>query len=204
MAKHQGKVHIVDDDEAVRKSLQMLFRTVGIDAVAHVSGDAFVEQFDDSGDGCILLDIRMPGMSGLEVQKQLRERGSNVPIIFITGHGDVPMAVEAMQLGAFDFVQKPFRDQDLMDRVSQALSQSEEQREETEQKHEIAQRYDSLTPREKEVMACVVKGQANKVIAMDRNVSQRTVEIHRARVMEKMQARSLADLVRMSIQIELP
>jgi FixJ family two-component response regulator len=126
-----------------------------------------------------------------------------MPIIFITGHGDVPMAVEAMQSGAFDFIQKPFRDQDLMDRVSQALSQSEQHREASEQKVEVGQRYESLTPREKEVMGCVVKGQANKVIAMDRNVSQRTVEIHRARVMEKMQARSLADLVRMSIQIEL-
>ncbi len=201
MAKHHGKVHIVDDDDAVRKSLQMLFRTVGIEAVAYMSGDDFLAQFDDAGEGCILLDIRMPGTSGLEVQKQLHDRGNNLPIIFITGHGDVPMAVEAMQLGAFDFVQKPFRDQDLMDRVSQALSKSEEHREEAEQHQEITLRYESLTPREKEVMACVVKGQANKVIAMDRNVSQRTVEIHRARVMEKMQARSLADLVRMSIEI---
>ncbi len=204
MGTHKGKVHIVDDDDAVRKSLQLLFRTVGIDAVAHVSGDAFLDQFDDSVEGCILLDIRMPGMSGLEVQKQLQERGSTLPIIFITGHGDVPMAVEAMQLGAFDFLQKPFRDQDLMDRVSRALSDNQEQREKTEFQQEVTQRYETLTPREKEVMACVVKGQANKVIAMDRDVSQRTVEIHRARVMEKMQARSLADLVRMSIQIGLP
>ncbi len=203
MATQQGKVHIVDDDDAVRKSLQMLFRTVGIDAVAYTSGDEFLRDFDDASEGCILLDIRMPGMSGLEVQKQLCDRGNNLPIIFITGHGDVPMAVEAMQLGAFDFVQKPFRDQDLMDRVSQALSVSEEHHEEVVQKQGIAQRYESLTPREKEVMACVVKGQANKVIAMDRNVSQRTVEIHRARVMEKMEARSLADLVRMSIEIGL-
>ena len=112
------------------------------------------------------------------------------------------MAVEAMQLGAFDFVQKPFRDQKLMDRVSQALSQCEEQREKNEQRHDIQRRFESLTPREKEVMSCVIKGQANKVIALDRNVSQRTVEIHRARVMEKMQAHSLADLVRMSIEIE--
>lgn len=204
MGTHKGKVHIVDDDDAVRKSLQLLFRTVGIDAVAHVSGDAFLDQFDDSVEGCILLDIRMPGMSGLEAQKQLQERGSTLPIIFITGHGDVPMAVEAMQLGAFDFLQKPFRDQDLMDRVSRALSENQEQREKTEFQQEVTQRYETLTPREKEVMACVVKGQANKVIAMDRDVSQRTVEIHRARVMEKMQARSLADLVRMSIQIGLP
>lgn len=198
-----GKVHIVDDDDAVRKSLQMLFASVGVEALPYLSGDDFLDRFDESDDGCILLDIRMPGTSGLEVQKQLQGRGNRLPIIFITGHGDVPMAVEAMQHGAFDFIQKPFRDQDLMDRVSQALSQSLEQAEENAQRHEIAQRYESLTPREKEVMACVVRGQANKVIAMDRNVSQRTVEIHRARVMEKMAARSLADLVRMSIEMEL-
>jgi FixJ family two-component response regulator len=203
MSAHEGKVHIVDDDDAVRKSLQLLFKTIDIEAAAYESGDVFLEQFDDAVEGCILLDIRMPGTSGLEVQKQLHDRGNSMPIIFITGHGDVPMAVEAMQSGAFDFIQKPFRDQDLMDRVSQALSQSEQHREASEQKVEVGQRYESLTPREKEVMGCVVKGQANKVIAMDRNVSQRTVEIHRARVMEKMQARSLADLVRMSIQIEL-
>jgi len=203
MATRQDTVHIVDDDDAVRKSLQMLFKSVGIESVPYSSGDEFLERNDETAEGCILLDIRMPGMSGLEVQKQLHERGNRMPIIFITGHGDVPMAVEAMQLGAFDFVQKPFRDQDLMDRVAQALSQCEEQREEDEQRQHINDRYSSLTPREKEVMACVVKGQANKVIAMDRNVSQRTVEIHRARVMEKMQARSLADLVRMSIDIDL-
>ena len=152
---------------------------MGIEAIPYPSGDRFLDEFDDAAEGCILLDIRMPGMSGLDVQKQLHDRGNRIPIIFITGHGDVPMAVEAMQLGAFDFVQKPFRDQDLMDRVSQALSQCEELREENELRQEIAQRYESLTPREKEVMTCVVKGQANKVIAMDRNVSQRTVEIHR-------------------------
>ena len=201
MSTEQSKVHIVDDDDAVRKSLNMLFQSVGVDTSLYESGDDFLAQLDESSEGCILLDIRMPGTSGLEVQKQLHERGNRMPIIFITGHGDVPMAVEAMQLGAFDFVQKPFRDQDLMDRVSQALSQCEEQREENEQRKTIQQRYESLTPREKEVMSCVVKGQANKVIALDRNVSQRTVEIHRARVMEKMEARSLADLVRMSIQI---
>jgi len=203
MTTQQSTVHIVDDDAAVRKSLQLLFKTVGIEAIAHASGDDFLEQFDDAGEGCILLDIRMPGISGLELQKVLQERGSTIPIIFITGHGDVPMAVESMRLGAFDFLQKPFRDQDLMDRVSQALAQNEEAREASEQHHDISQRYATLTPREKEVMACVVKGQANKVIAMDRDVSQRTVEIHRARVMDKMQARSLADLVRMAIQIDL-
>ncbi|NND53696.1 MAG: response regulator transcription factor [Gammaproteobacteria bacterium] len=203
MSTDHNIVHIVDDDDAVRKSLQMLFESVGVGTSLYESGDDFLAQLDESAEGCILLDIRMPGTSGLEVQKQLIERGNRMPVIFITGHGDVPMAVEAMQIGAFDFVQKPFRDQDLMERVSQALSQCEEQREENEHRQEVQQRFDTLTPREKEIMSCVVMGQANKVIAIDRNVSQRTVEIHRARVMEKMAARSLADLVRMSIQLGL-
>lgn len=202
MSEDKGKVYIVDDDEAVRKSLQLLFKTVGIDAVSFESGDEFLHAFDNDWQGCIVLDIRMPGASGLEVQKLLKERGCTQPIIFITGHGDVPMAVEAMQLGAFDFVQKPFRDQELMDRVNQALSLNHEQQEETEHKRLAHERCATLTPREAEVMECVVKGQANKVIAMDLDVSQRTVEIHRARVMEKMEARSLAELVRMAMLIE--
>lgn len=202
MTTTNGKVFIVDDDEAVRKSLGMLFRSVGIDSEGYESGDGFLHDFDNDWQGCIVLDIRMPGTSGLEVQKLLHERGNTLPIIFITGHGDVPMAVEAMQLGAFDFVQKPFRDQELMDRVMQALSQNEEQQEATQQKRQAQDNFELLTPREKEVMEHVVKGRANKVIAMDLGVSQRTVEIHRARVMDKMQARSLASLVRMSMLLD--
>lgn len=199
MPSKPAKVFVVDDDQAVRNSLRLLFKTVNIDAVTFESGDAFLHDYDSDWHGCILLDIRMPGTSGLEVQKMLRERGNTLPVIFITGHGDVPMAVEAMQLGAFDFVQKPFRDQELVDRVSQALSQNQQQQDALLQQRQVKACYAELTPREKEVMQCVVKGQANKVIAMDLDVSQRTVEIHRARVMEKMQARSLADLVRMSL-----
>ena len=199
MPSNIARVFIVDDDQAVRNSLRLLFKTVNIDAVTFESGDAFLHEYDSDWHGCILLDIRMPGISGLEVQKTLRERGNTLPVIFITGHGDVPMAVEAMQLGAFDFVQKPFRDQELVDRVSQALNQGQQQQETALHRRHVQTCYAELTPREKEVMECVVKGQANKVIAMDLDVSQRTVEIHRARVMEKMQARSLADLVRMSL-----
>ena len=202
MSTEQGKAFIVDDDDAVRNSLRLLFKTVGIEAEGFASGDEFLADYDRDWQGCIVLDIRMPGTSGLEVQKILSERGNTLPIIFITGHGDVPMAVEAMQLGAFDFVQKPFRDQELMDRVRQALTFNQENQEETLQKKHVAENFASLTPRESEVMECVVKGQANKVIAMDLEVSQRTVEIHRARVMEKMQARSLAELVRMSMLLE--
>jgi two-component system response regulator FixJ len=199
MTTEQSKVYIVDDDDAVRNSLRLLFKTVGIEAIGFESGDSFLHDYDRDWQGCIVLDIRMPGTSGLEVQKILEERSNTLPIIFITGHGDVPMAVEAMQLGAFDFVQKPFRDQELMDRVAQALAANEESQQETLQKRHVADCYATLTPRETEVMECVVKGQANKVIAMDLEVSQRTVEIHRARVMEKMRARSLAELVRMSL-----
>ncbi len=203
MSADTAKVYIVDDDDAVRDSLRLLFETVGIEAVGFESGDKFLHEFDNDWRGCIVLDIRMPGTSGLEVQKILQERDNSLPIIFITGHGDIPMAVEAMQLGAFDFVQKPFRDQELMDRVSQALSQNEESQEETLQKRQVSEYYTTLTPREAEVMQCVVKGQANKVIAMDLEVSQRTIEIHRSRVMEKMRARSLAALVRMSMLLEI-
>ena len=202
MSAEQSKVFIVDDDDAVRKSLQLLFKTVGVEAVGFASGDDFLHAFDNDWQGCIVLDIRMPGTSGLEVQKILKERGCSQPIIFITGHGDVPMAVEAMQSGAFDFVQKPFRDQELMDRVQQALSFNAEHQEESGHKQLAAERLATLTPRETEVMECVVKGLANKVIAMDLDVSQRTVEIHRARVMEKMHARSLAELVRMAMLLE--
>jgi len=202
MTTISSKVFIVDDDDAVRNSLRMLFKTVDIDAATFESGDAFLHEHDADWQGCIVLDIRMPGTSGLEVQKILSERGNTLPIIFITGHGDVPMAVEAMQLGAFDFVQKPFRDQELVDRVSQAMTQNLEAQETVSHKREVLECYQELTPREKEVMHCVVKGQANKVIAMDLDVSQRTVEIHRARVMEKMKARSLADLVRKAMLLD--
>jgi len=201
MPTSSAKVFIVDDDQAVRNSLRLLFKTVNIDAITFESGDAFLHEYDGDWQGCVVLDIRMPGTSGLEVQKILQERGNNLPVIFITGHGDVPMAVEAMQRGAFDFVQKPFRDQELVDRVSQALNQNQEMQEAALYRRQVRNCYAELTPREKEVMECVVKGQANKVIAMDLDVSQRTVEIHRARVMEKMRARSLADLVRMALAL---
>jgi FixJ family two-component response regulator len=151
--------------------------------------------------GCLILDIRMPEMSGLELQHELQRRGLRIPVIFVTGHGDVPMAVEAMKNGAFDFVQKPFRDQDLLDRVNRALQSDAAQRAEMSDHDEVLKRWDTLTPREKEVMALIVEGKANKVIALDLNLSERTVEIHRARVMEKMKARSVAQLVKLSLQL---
>ena len=192
-------MYIVDDDEAVRDSLCFLLKSVGIVGHGFSSGNEFLNAYDADWQGCILLDIRMPGISGMEVQRQLSERSCPLPIIFITGHGDIPMAVEAMHLGAYDFIQKPFHDQDLLDRIQQALATYRESQDELTLKNEVQERYEKLTPREREVMEAVVRGHANKVIAMDLELSQRTVEIHRARVMEKMQARSLASLVKYSL-----
>lgn len=194
-------VFIVDDDTAVRDALKFLLRSVGHPVEAFGSAQDFLDAYRDDRPGCLVLDIRMPGMSGLELQEKLVERRSILPIIFITGHGDVPMAVEAMQAGAMDFIQKPFRDQDLLDRINQALEKDAKNRAALGELNLIRERLASLTPREREVMDLVVHGKANKVIAGDLDLSQRTVEIHRARVMEKMQASSLAHLVRMVIEV---
>ncbi len=202
MSEKSTTIFIVDDDEAIRDSLAVLLKTVDLNATTFSSGDEFLEAYDPGWEGCILLDIRMPGTSGMEVQKRLAESGCSIPVIFITGHGDIPMAVEAMHGGAFDFIQKPFRDQDLLDRIDQALTTSNEQEQQAARKKTVQNQLQTLTPREQEVMQLVVHGSANKVIAMDLGVSQRTVEIHRARVMEKMRARSLAELVRMALLIE--
>jgi len=202
MSDQQESVFIVDDDAAVRDSLSMLLRSVGIQSRAFESGDAFLNAYQADFAGCILLDIRMPGISGMEVQRQLVEKDCTLPIIFITGHGDIPMAVEAMHLGAHDFVQKPFHDQELLDRIQAALNANREQQDDIELRRSVKERYETLTPREGEVMSAVVKGHANKVIAMDLDLSQRTVEIHRARVMEKMQVRSLAELVKLSVVLD--
>jgi FixJ family two-component response regulator len=195
-------VFIVDDDAAVRDSLGLLLRSMGLPVETFESGRAFLDAGRDSRQGCLVLDIRMPGMSGLELQQELVARHSLLPIIFITGHGDVPMAVEAMQAGAVDFIQKPFRDQDLLDRINQALEKDALGRRMLAERAQIHRRRETLTPREREVLAMIVAGKANKVIAGDLNLSQRTVEIHRARVMEKMGAHSLAHLVRMAMQVE--
>lgn len=202
MSDEHQSVYIVDDDSAVRDSLSLLLKSVGIESKTFSSGDEFLDAYLPEWGGCILLDIRMPGISGMEVQRRLAERDCTLPIIFITGHGDIPMAVEAMHLGAHDFVQKPFHDQELLDRIQAALNVNREQQDEIELKRSVRERYAALTPREAEVMSAVVRGHANKVIAMDLDLSQRTVEIHRARVMEKMQVRSLAELVKLSVLLD--
>ena len=202
MKEDLATVFIVDDDEAVRGSLKLLLRTLSLRAQAYASAQEFLASFDPRRSGCLVLDIRMPGMSGLELQEELNTRGAMLPIIFITGHGDVPMAVEAMQRGAMDFLQKPFRDQDLLDRINRALEKDRVGRELLGNRERIQARIAELTPREREVLTLVTQGQANKVIAADLQLSQRTVEIHRAHVMEKMGANSLAHLVRMVVDAD--
>ena len=194
--KDQGPViYLVDDDEAVRDALGMLFKSIGLEHEAYSSALDFLERYNPARHSCLVADIRMPGLSGLELQQRLNEQRSEVPIIFITGHGDVPMAVTAMKSGAADFIQKPFRDQDLIDRINKALARDLERRKGRAEQDEIRGRIALLTPREREVMERVVRGQANKVIAMDLGVSQRTVELHRARVMRKLRMRAVAELV---------
>lgn len=195
-------VFVVDDDQAVLDSLGLLLRSMNVRSRLFGSGQAFLDAWRDDWSGCLVLDIRMPGMSGMELHRHLLERHATMPVIFVTGHGDVPMAVEALHNGAFDFIQKPYRDQELLDRINQALAWDEAHRSEENHKRSLQERLETLTPREREVMECVVRGLANKVIAMDLDLSQRTVEIHRARVMEKMQARSLAELVRMAMLMD--
>jgi FixJ family two-component response regulator len=197
-------VFIVDDDEAVRSSLRFVCKSVGLAATPFSSATAFLEAYDPEQPGCLVLDVRMPGMSGLALQEQLNLRGAMIPVIFISGHGDIPMAVEAIQHGAFDFLQKPFRDQDLIDRIQRALAKDSTNRAALGERSRIRHRLESLTPREREVMALMIQGKPNKIMAAQLNLSQRTVEIHRAHVMEKTGASSLAQLVRMAMDVNAP
>jgi FixJ family two-component response regulator len=203
MKERSPIVFVVDDDEAVRSSLRLLLKSVGLVPNALGSAREFLDKYDPAQPGCLVLDVRMPEMSGLELQEQLNRQGAVIPVIFITGHGDVPMAVEAMQAGAFDFLQKPFRDQDLIDRIQRALEKDRSNRAVLAERTLIRERLESLTPREREVLTMVSSGKPNKIMAADLGVSQRTVEIHRARVMEKMGASSLAQLVRMVMDLGL-
>lgn len=204
MSSDTPLVYLVDDDDAVRDALGLLFKSIGLPCEAYPSALEFLEGYDPDRHSCLVADIRMPGLSGLELQERLNERHADIPIIFITGHGDVPMAVTAMKSGAADFIQKPFRDQDLLDRIHKALEQDKQRRAVRSEEQAIRARLASLTPRETEVMQRVVRGQANKVIAMDLGVSQRTVELHRARVMHKLKMRSLAELVNTVGKIAAP
>jgi FixJ family two-component response regulator len=195
-------VFVVDDDEAVRASVAMLLESVALKVETFASARAFLDAWTADRPGCLVLDLRMPGLSGLELQEQLAARGSRLPIVFLTGHGDVPDAVAAMRRGAVDFLRKPFRDQDLLDRIQQALELDRARRADAEERGRIRARLERLTPREREVLERVVAGAPNKVIAGELGLSERTVEIHRSRVMAKMEATSLAELVRLVLRIE--
>ncbi len=197
MAEAKPRVFIVDDDHGVRESVSILMRSIGVESETFQSADDFLEQYDSEKPGCLVLDVRMPGMSGLELQERLASVRSTLPIIFVSAHGDVPMAVEAVKAGAADFVQKPFRDQELIDKIQEAFVENARVREKLQDRSRHADRLASLTPREREVMEKVVEGNANKVIAIDLGLSQRTVEIHRARVMSKMEVDSVSQLVQM-------
>jgi FixJ family two-component response regulator len=195
-------VFVVDDDAAVRDAVCLLLKSVSLRAEAFPSAAGFLDAYDAERPGCLILDIRMEGMSGLELHRELIARHSILPVIFVTGHGDIAMAVQAMQDGAFDFVEKPFRDQDLLDRVRKALHLDASSRADLLRREEIRRRMQDLTPREREVLGHVIAGSPNKAIAYDLAISERTVEVHRARVMEKMKAASLAHLVRMVFETE--
>jgi two-component system response regulator FixJ len=195
-------VFVVDDDEPVRDAIALLLETVDLPCETFASAQDFLDAYDGGRSGCLVLDIRMPGMSGLELQEHLRKAGAPIPIVFITGHGDIPMAVEAMKRGAVDFIRKPFRDQELLDRIQEALSEDDTRRAAYRNLEEIRDRVGKLTPREQEVFRRVAAGQANKVVAIELGISERTVEIHRSQVMQKTRARTLADLVRMKLTLD--
>ncbi|MDX2315994.1 MAG: response regulator transcription factor [Gammaproteobacteria bacterium] len=192
----QITVFVVDDDRAVRESLALLVQSVGLEVETFAGAGEFLDAYRPDRLGCLITDIRMPGMSGLELQERLTEDGYHIPVIVLTGFGDVPAAVRALKGGAVDFVEKPFNPQALLDLVQQALVRDTELREQAAREADLAERMALLTPREREIMALVVAGKANKVIAIDLSISERTVELHRGRIMKKMQARSVAELMR--------
>jgi RNA polymerase sigma factor (sigma-70 family) len=204
MTEQESIVYVVDDDSAVRKAMDSLIRSVGLKARTFVSADEFLSAKLPDVPSCLILDVRMPGMSGLDLHTELAKARIRVPVIFITGHGDVPMAVRVMKAGAMEFLTKPFRDQDLLDAIRQAIRRDRIARQETTEAAELHQRFDALTRREREVMQRVVEGLLNKQIAAELGISETTVKVHRGQVMQKMKAESVPDLVRMTAKLVRP
>lgn len=198
------KVYVIEDSAEVRQAIKLLMSSVGLEVVEYDNADDFVNRVEDIErlEGCILLDVRMPGMSGLALLEHLQQFQCAPPVIMISGHGDIPMAVRAVQAGAIHFIEKPFNEQELLDQVHRAFKLDSIKRGKNMMLQAIRNRLETLTPREKEVLYAVVEGRRNKIIAADLNISQSTVEAHRARVMEKMEAGSLSELMRMIIYIE--
>ena len=196
-------VHIVDDDESVRLALDSLFRSVGLATSLYGSTKEFLTADLGKGPCCLVLDVRLPGQSGLDFQQQLAESGTHIPVVMMTGHGDIPMSVRAMKAGAVDFLAKPFRDQEMLDAVTAAIAKDEARRASAKGETELRTRFETLSPRERQVMALVTSGLMNKQVAGELNLSEITVKIHRGAAMRKMGARTLADLVRMAEALHL-
>jgi FixJ family two-component response regulator len=194
-------VFIVDDDDSVRKALTRLIKSVDLTVETFASAHDFLKRDSHNGPACLVLDIRMPGLSGLDLQDELVAAGRTLPIIFVSAHGNIPLSVRAMKAGAVDFIEKPFEDQTLLDAINQSLKKDRQAKLEQAEVREIQRRADSLTPREREVFALVVSGKLNKQIAFKLGTSERTIKAHRARVMKKMQAKSLADLIRLAEKV---